>query len=93
MNQKGRQVGTCSHAAVQRLRPDIIADRGPHFTTKQEAATIELKSTVAQQQKAMEILTAQLQEQAAQIQRVSAQLAAASPSRGGLELNKFAKNP
>jgi hypothetical protein len=41
----------------------------------------------------MEILTAQLQEQAAQIQRVSAQLAAASPSRGGLELNKFAKNP
>ena len=59
--------------------------------TKQEAAAIELKSTVAQQQKAMEILTVQLQEQAAQIQRVSAQLAAASPSRGGLELNKFAK--
>jgi hypothetical protein len=60
---------------------------------KQNAATFELKSTVAQQQKAMEILTKQLQEQAAQIQRVSAQLAAASPSRGGLELNKFAKNP
>ena len=56
--------------------------------TKQEAGRIELKSTVAQQQKAMEILTAQLKEQAAQIQRVSAQLAAASPSRGGLELNK-----
>jgi len=46
----------------------------------QEAAGIEL-STVAQQQKAMEILAAQLQEQAAQVQRVSAQLAAASPSR------------
>jgi hypothetical protein len=59
--------------------------------TKEEAARIELKSTVAQQQKAMEILTAQLQEQAAQIQRVSAQLAAASPSHGRLELNKFAK--
>ena len=59
--------------------------------TKEEAARIELTSTVAQQQKAMEVLTAQLQEQAAQIQRVSAQLAAASPSRGGLELNKFAK--
>jgi hypothetical protein len=40
--------------------------------------------------KAIEILTAQLQEQAAQIQRVSAQLASANPSRGGLELNKFA---
>jgi hypothetical protein len=49
--------------------------------TKQEAARIELKSTVAQQQKAMEILMAQLKEHAAQIQRVSAQLAAASPSR------------
>jgi hypothetical protein len=59
--------------------------------TKEEAARIELKSTVAQQQKAMEILTAQLQEQAAQIQRVSAQLAAANPSGGGFELNKFAK--
>ena len=59
--------------------------------TKQEAATIELKSTVAQQQKAMELLAARLQEQAGQIQRVSAQLAAASPSRGGLELKKFAK--
>jgi hypothetical protein len=56
--------------------------------TKEEAARIELKSTVAQQQKAMEILTAQLKEQAAQIQRVSDQLAAASPSRGEPELSK-----
>jgi hypothetical protein len=53
----------------------------------------ELKSTLTQQQTAAEVLTAQLQEQAARIQRVSAQLAAASPSRGGLELNKIAKNP
>jgi septal ring factor EnvC (AmiA/AmiB activator) len=57
---------------------------------KQEAARIELKSTVAQQQKAMEVLAVQLKEQAAQIQRVSAQLAAASPSRGGLEMNNTA---
>jgi hypothetical protein len=49
--------------------------------TKEAADSIELKSTVAQQQKAMEMLAAQLKEQAAQIQRVSAQLAAASPSR------------
>jgi hypothetical protein len=54
--------------------------------TKQETARIELKSTVAQQQKAMELLAARLQEQATQIQRVSAQLAAAGPSRGGLDL-------
>ena len=47
--------------------------------TKHEAASIELKSTVAQQQKAIKVLIAQLQEQAMQVQRVSAQLAAASP--------------
>ena len=58
--------------------------------TKQEAASVELKLVAAQQQKVMEVLTTQLKEQAAQIQRVSAQLAAASPSGGGLEL-KFAK--
>jgi len=50
-------------------------------STKRQAAEIELKSAVAQQQKAIEMLTAQLKEQAAQIQRVSAQF----------ELNKLAK--
>jgi uncharacterized coiled-coil protein SlyX len=39
---------------------------------KQQATIAELKSTVAQQQKGMEALTAQLNEQAAQIQKVSA---------------------
>jgi hypothetical protein len=38
----------------------------------------------------MEILTARLKEQESQIQKVSAQLAEASPSFGGLEGNKFA---
>jgi Chaperone of endosialidase len=54
---------------------------------EQEANIAQLKkdfrATVAQ-------LTMRLDEQAAQIQRVSAQLAAASPSRGGLEASKFA---
>jgi uncharacterized coiled-coil protein SlyX len=40
----------------------------------QQATIAELKSTVAQQQKGMEVLTAQLKEQAAQIQKVSARL-------------------
>jgi uncharacterized coiled-coil protein SlyX len=40
----------------------------------QQATIAELKSTVAQQQKGMEVLTAQLKEQAAQIQKVSTQL-------------------
>jgi uncharacterized coiled-coil protein SlyX len=56
----------------------------------QQATIAELKSTVAQQQKGMEVLTAQLKEQAAQIQQVSTQLAAASPSNGGLEASEFA---
>jgi septal ring factor EnvC (AmiA/AmiB activator) len=40
----------------------------------QQATIAELKSTVAQQQKGMAVLTAQLKEQAAQIQKVSAQV-------------------
>ena len=46
----------------------------------QQATIAELKSTVAQQQKGMEILTAQLKEQAAQIQKVSAQLEVGKPA-------------
>jgi hypothetical protein len=46
-----------------------------HRKVEAQAASIaELKSTVAQQQRGMEVLTAQLKEQAAQIQKVSAQL-------------------
>jgi septal ring factor EnvC (AmiA/AmiB activator) len=47
---------------------------------EQQASIAELKSTVAQQQKGMELLTAQLREQAAQIQRVSAQLEVSKPA-------------
>jgi hypothetical protein len=48
--------------------------------TEQQASIAELKSTVAQQQKGMEVLTAQFKEQAAQIQKVSAQLEASKPA-------------
>jgi trimeric autotransporter adhesin len=47
---------------------------------KQEATIAELKSTLAQQQKGMEVLTAQLKEQAAQIQKVSAQVEMSKPA-------------
>ena len=47
---------------------------------EQAASIAALKSTVAQQQKGMEVLTAQLKEQAAQIQKVSAQLEASKPA-------------
>jgi uncharacterized coiled-coil protein SlyX len=46
----------------------------------QQATIAELKSTVAQQQKGMEVLTAQLKEQGAQIQKVSAQLKVSKPA-------------
>jgi uncharacterized coiled-coil protein SlyX len=47
---------------------------------EQQATISELKSTVAQQQKAMEVLTAQFKDQAAQIQKVGAQLEASKPA-------------
>lgn len=43
---------------------------------EQQASIADLKSTVALQQKEMQVLTAQLKEQAVQIQKVSAQLEA-----------------
>jgi len=46
---------------------------------EQQASIAELKSTVAQQQKGMEVLTAQLKEQAVQIQKVSAKLQVSKP--------------
>src|SRR5882724_3784441 len=46
----------------------------------QQATITELKATVAQQAKGMEVLTAQLKEQAAQIQKVSAQLEVNKPA-------------
>jgi septal ring factor EnvC (AmiA/AmiB activator) len=52
-----------------------------HKKVEEQQATIaELKSSVAQQQKGMEVLTAQLKEQAAQIQKVSAQLEVGKPA-------------
>jgi hypothetical protein len=60
----------------------------------QQATIADLRSTVAQERRDLHAtiaqLTARLDEQAAQIQKVSVQLAAASPSDGGLEANKFA---
>jgi uncharacterized coiled-coil protein SlyX len=47
---------------------------------EQQASIAELKATVAQQQKGMDVLTAQLEEQAAQIQKVSAQLEMSKPA-------------
>jgi len=47
-----------------------------------------LEKAVAEQQKENAAMRALLKEQKAQIQKVSAQLAAASPSFGGLEMSR-----
>jgi uncharacterized coiled-coil protein SlyX len=59
-----------------------------HKTVEDQQATIaELKSTVAQQQKGMETLTTQLKEQAAQIQKVSAQISDSKPTPRVVSIN------
>jgi len=81
---------------VEKVNPDLVShnDKGEVMTVHYDAVNAmllneflkehrkveELEATVAQQQKGMEVLTAQLKEQASQIQKVSAQL----------ELNKTA---
>ena len=47
---------------------------------EQQASIADLKSTVALQQKAMQVLTAQLKEQSEQIQKVSAQIEVSKPA-------------
>ena len=54
---------------------------------EQAASIAALKSTVAQQQRGIEILIAQLKEQATQIQKVSAQVEVSKPA-SNLALNK-----
>ena len=81
---------------VAEVNPDLVvrdADREP-FTVRYDAVNAmllneflkehkkveDLATTVAQQQKGMEVLTAQLKEQAAQIQKVSAQIEVSKPA-------------
>ncbi len=85
------------HRTVEEQGATIIQLKSS--ASKQEATITDLKSTVAKQQKdfqstaarqekEIKALTAGLNEQVSQIQKVSAQLAAASPSRGGLEVSE-----
>ena len=83
----GRDLGQC---AMHELSAHSDAQCAGQQLHEQEATITELKSTVAQQDKDMKVFAANLKEQASQIQKVSAQFAAASPSRGGLEVSKSA---
>ena len=57
---------------------------------KQSREILEQQMMITELKKGMATVVAQLKEQSAQIQKVNAQLATASPSRGGLEASKFA---
>jgi hypothetical protein len=50
----------------------------------------EQEATISELKKAMETVVARLEEQDSKIQKVSAQLATANPSRGGLESSESA---
>ena len=57
---------------------------------KQSREILEQRAMITELKKGMDTVVAQLKEQSAQIQKVNAQLATASRSRGGLEASKFA---
>jgi predicted ribosome quality control (RQC) complex YloA/Tae2 family protein len=77
------------HRKVEELKTAVLQQqKGFQATIAQQQK--DFQSTATQQQNEIEALTAGLNEQAWQIQKVSAQLAAASPSSGGLEVTKFA---
>ena len=97
-NQGGSAPAAPRSAPARRSAPGAPPQR-PAMLNGKVGKVEKLEATVAQQQKQIETLTAQLREQAetftaqlkeqaTQIQKVSAQLAAASPSRGGLEVSK-----
>ena len=73
--------------AVRNAKGEVIAIRFDSINAmllneflKEHQRMEQLRATVAQQQKGMEVLTAQLKKQAAQIQKVSAQLEASKPA-------------
>jgi Chaperone of endosialidase len=90
-----RQFGLVAEQ-VEKVNPDLVArdEKGQAYTVRYEAVNAmllneflkehkkveELKATVAQQQKGMEVLAASLKEQASQIQKVSAQVELNKPA-------------
>ena len=91
---------------VENVNPALVArdEQGKPYTVRYEAVNAMLlneflkehrknedqQATISQLKSGMEALTATVKEQAAQIQKVSAQLAAGNPSRGGLEARRSA---
>jgi hypothetical protein len=92
---KGRTQYGLVAEEVAKVNPDLVVQKNGEISTvryeqvnvmllneflKEHNKVQDLEVTVAQQQKGMEVLTAQLKEQAAQIQKVSARVEMAKPA-------------
>ena len=91
---------------VEKVNPDLVVRDADEkvYTVRYEAVNAmllneflkehrkneEQEKTIVELKSGMTALAATVKEQSAQIQKVGAQLATASPSRGGLEASKFA---
>jgi hypothetical protein len=75
-NQKLGTVLVNANGSSVPFKPQAMLDE----SLKQQKRIAELEATVERQQRGMEVLTAQLKEQAAQIQKVSAQLEVSKPA-------------
>jgi hypothetical protein len=92
---------------VAKVNPDLVVrdKNGEIYTVRYDAVNAMLlneflkehrkneqqEATITQLQKGIETVIARLEEQESELQKVNAQLAAASPSRGGLEVSKAAQ--
>src|SRR5438552_1185499 len=77
-DERGKPYTVRYEAVNAMLLNEFLKD---HRAVEEQEATIsELKSTVAQQQKGMEVFAATLKEQASQIQKVSAELEVSKPA-------------
>jgi hypothetical protein len=77
---------------VEKVSPDLVArdDQGKPYTVRYEAVNAMLLNEFLKEHRRVEQLEKQVAALTAGLQKVSAQLAAASPSGGGLEASKSA---
>jgi hypothetical protein len=77
---------------VEKVNPDLVIHNadGKVYTVRYEAVNAMLLNEFLKEHRKVEQMQKQIDALTAGLQKVSAQLAAASPSRGGLEASKFA---
>jgi hypothetical protein len=83
------QIESVRYTAINAMLLNEFLKEHQAFVKEQRKVEVQEK-TIAELKSGMMALAARVKEQAVQIQKVSAQLAAASPPRGGLEASKSA---